>query len=76
LQSAQSIATKEDINAKTIIAESVGSAAQGIVEYSEENLIDLIVVGTKGLTGLKRFIIGSVANALVQYAHCSVLVVR
>jgi nucleotide-binding universal stress UspA family protein len=37
---------------------------------------DLIVMGSKGKTGLKRFLIGSVAEGVVRHAHCPVLVVR
>jgi nucleotide-binding universal stress UspA family protein len=40
------------------------------------NNTDLIVMGTKGRTGLKRFLIGSVADGVVSHSHCPVLVVR
>ena len=39
-----------------------GIPAEKILEYAEENDIDLIVMGTQGLTGIKRFLIGSVAK--------------
>ena len=47
-----------------------------IIDYAANKDIDLIVIGTKGRTGLKRFLMGSVANAIVQHAHCPVLLVR
>jgi nucleotide-binding universal stress UspA family protein len=54
----------------------VTSVMGSIIDYAANKNIDLIVIGTKGRTGLKRFLMGSVANAVVQHAHCSVLLVR
>ena len=47
-----------------------------IIDYAENNNVNLIVVGTKGRTGFKRLLLGSVASAVLTYAHCPVLVVR
>ena len=47
-----------------------------IVHYAEGKNTDLIVIGTKGRTGLKRFLLGSVASGVVAHAKCSVLVIR
>jgi nucleotide-binding universal stress UspA family protein len=47
-----------------------------IVDFAERNNIDLIVIGTKGRTGFKKVLLGSVASGVVTYAHCPVLVVR
>ena len=74
--SASSIATQEGVTAKTAIAEHMDSVVRGITDYAERNGIDLIVIGTRGLGGFKRLIIGSVASGVVHYAKCSVLVVR
>ncbi|MDV3277898.1 MAG: universal stress protein [Nitrososphaerales archaeon] len=52
------------------------SAVQAITEYALANDIDLIVLGTRGLTGFKRMLLGSVSSGVVTHAHCSVLVVR
>jgi nucleotide-binding universal stress UspA family protein len=46
------------------------------VEYAEEKKIDLIVIGSKGMSGLKRMLLGSVASGVVTYADCPVLVVK
>lgn len=54
----------------------VVSAADSIVNYAENNKADLIVIGTKGKTGLKRFLLGSVANGVVIHASCPVLVTK
>jgi nucleotide-binding universal stress UspA family protein len=48
----------------------------GIIAYSENESIDLIVVGTRGTTGFKRLLLGSVASGIIAYAHCPVLVVK
>jgi nucleotide-binding universal stress UspA family protein len=52
------------------------SPADNIVKYAEETKTDLIVMGHRGLSGLDRFLVGSVAARVVAYAPCSVLVVR
>ncbi|MGB6532099.1 MAG: universal stress protein [Candidatus Nitrosopolaris sp.] len=61
---------------KTEIFIDVKSIIECIIEYATQRNIDLIVIGTRGRTGLKRFFMGSVANGVVQHAHCSVLVIR
>ena len=50
--------------------------AGGIVDYAEENNIDLIIIGTRGRSGFKKLLLGSVASHVVTYAHCPVLVVK
>ena len=52
------------------------SVTNSILNYAVSREIDLIVIGTMGRTGLKRFLMGSVANGVVQHAHCPVLLVR
>lgn len=61
-------------SAETIL--DVTSAADSIVNYAQNKKADLIVIGTKGRTGVKRFLLGSVASGVVSHAKCSVLVVR
>jgi nucleotide-binding universal stress UspA family protein len=61
---------------KTEIFTDVKSILASIIDYATNKDIDLIVIGTKGRTGLKRFLMGSVANGVVQHAHCPVLLVR
>jgi nucleotide-binding universal stress UspA family protein len=60
--------------AETIL--DVASAADSIVNYAESKKADLIVIGTKGRTGLKRLLLGSVASGVVTHARCPVLVTR
>ena len=53
-----------------------GDAADAIVDVAEEQRSDLIVVGNTGMTGAKRFLLGSVPNKVSHHAPCSVLIVR
>jgi nucleotide-binding universal stress UspA family protein len=47
-----------------------------ILHYAEDNDVDLIVVGTKGLSGIKKLLLGSTAAGIVTYSHCPVTVVK
>jgi nucleotide-binding universal stress UspA family protein len=53
-----------------------GDAADAIIDIAEEQRCDLIVVGNRGMTGAKRFLLGSVPNRVSHHAPCSVLIVR
>jgi nucleotide-binding universal stress UspA family protein len=53
-----------------------GDAADAILDVAEEQRADLIVVGNRGMTGAKRFLLGSVPNKVSHHAPCSVLIVR
>lgn len=56
---------------------STGTSPQVvIVEYAEKKNIDLIVIGTRGMSGLKKLLLGSVALGVIKYSHCPVLVVK
>ena len=61
---------------KTETFSCVESIVESIIDYASNYDVDLIVIGTRGRTGLKRLIMGSVANGVVQHAHCPVLLVR
>ncbi|HWG07953.1 MAG TPA: universal stress protein [Solirubrobacteraceae bacterium] len=53
-----------------------GDPADAILDVAEEQEADLIVVGNKGMTGAKRFLLGSVPNKVSHHAPCSVLIIR
>jgi nucleotide-binding universal stress UspA family protein len=53
-----------------------GDPADAILDVAEEREADLIVVGNKGMTGAKRFLLGSVPNKVSHHAPCSVLIIR
>jgi len=68
-------ANEKNIQIKTVIIPSKNISG-GILDYAEENNIDLIVIGTRGRSGFKRLLLGSVASHVVTYAHCPVLVAK
>jgi nucleotide-binding universal stress UspA family protein len=55
---------------------AVGNAAQEIAQLALDLDADLVVVGTHGRRGLRRMLLGSVAEAVIRMAHCPVYVVR
>ena len=63
-----------DLEVKTIFTE--GDPGHEIIRVAEERNADLIVLGTHGHTGWKRFSIGSVVEFVVKHAHCGVFSIR
>jgi nucleotide-binding universal stress UspA family protein len=59
---------------KTVTIE--GDPADKILEVAENDDVDLIVIGNKGMTGAKRFLLGSVPNQVSHHAPCNVLIVK
>ena len=59
-----------------IIEDPTSKVGSAIVDYAERENVDLIVIGTRGRTGFKKMLLGSVASDVVTYAHCPVLVVK
>lgn len=53
-----------------------GDPADAILDVAEERGSDLIVIGNRGMTGAKRFLLGSVPNKVSHHAPCSVLIIR
>jgi nucleotide-binding universal stress UspA family protein len=53
-----------------------GDPADAILDVAEEQTADLIIVGNKGMTGAKRFLLGSVPNKISHHAPCSVMIIR
>jgi nucleotide-binding universal stress UspA family protein len=63
-----------DVSLETVARE--GDPAEAIISVAEERKADIIVVGNKGMTGIKRFLLGSVPSRVAQHAPCSVFIVR
>lgn len=76
LQDAKAIAEKCGTNPSTKTDFSVGNPGMRIVKIAQEMGADLIVIGAKGQSKLRELLMGSVANTVVNNAHCLVLVVR
>ena len=66
----------EGVELDTEIVEGPTSVEATIVEYAEREGVNLIVIGTRGRTGFKRLLLGSVALGVVTYSHCPVMVVK
>lgn len=60
------------LHADALVA--AGDAAEGILTLARGRDVDLIVMGTRGLTGIDRLRLGSVARNVLHHAHCSVLI--
>ena len=85
-------AEEEESQGETLLAETVaelgnygleaqgvllrGDAATEIIQYANENQVGLIVAGSRGLSQMRRLLLGSLSRKLVHYAGCSVLIVK
>lgn len=72
----EGIAKKQKVPIQTDILLRSRSPAESIITYAKRKRVDLIVMGTKGSTGFKKILIGSVAQKVSEHAHCSVLIAR
>ncbi|HIJ60083.1 MAG TPA: universal stress protein [Nitrospirae bacterium] len=62
------------VKEKEIVTSS--SVPDAIIDYAEKKSIDLIIIGSLGLSASSKFKLGSVSSTVVRYAHCSVYVVK
>jgi nucleotide-binding universal stress UspA family protein len=76
VEQAASRAQASGVQVRGEIIENVPSVVQSITDYADEWKVQVIVVGTRGLSGFKKLLLGSVSTALVSHAPCSVLIVR
>jgi nucleotide-binding universal stress UspA family protein len=74
LAEAAGVARDGGVEARTYARQ--GDPADAILDVAEERGADLIVVGNKGMTGARRFLLGSVPNRVSHHAPCSVLIIR
>ncbi len=71
------LARLRHIEFESEIIEDVISRIGGvIVNYAEKEKVNLIVIGTRGRSGIKKLLIGSVASDILHYAHCPVMIVK
>jgi nucleotide-binding universal stress UspA family protein len=69
------MARLEAAGKRPVMAIREGSPAPEILKLAEERRVDLIVAGARGMSGFRRLVVGSVADRLLKFAHCSVLIV-
>jgi nucleotide-binding universal stress UspA family protein len=74
LEAAAKVASEAGVTVNTYARQ--GDPADAILDVAEEQEADLIVVGNKGMTGAKRFLLGSVPNKVSHHAPCSVMIIR
>lgn len=70
------MAQKHGITVETKVITNSPSSAESIIGYATDNDVDLIIIGTKGLAGIDKFVMGGVANKVISHAHCRVLAIR
>ncbi|MGA9187117.1 MAG: universal stress protein [Methanosarcina sp.] len=74
IQYAKKIAEDKEIDYEGVVVE--GDPAHAILEFAEQNKVDMIIMGTLGKGGLERFLLGSVTDKVVRHSEISVLVVK
>lgn len=70
------LSTESSVKLHTKIILSPLKVSAIIVNYAENTNVDLVAVGTRGRSGFKRLLLGSVASDVATYAHCPVLVIK
>lgn len=61
---------------RAVVAIREGSPAAEILKLADERKADLIIAGARGASGMRRLLVGSVADRLLKFARCSVLIVH
>jgi nucleotide-binding universal stress UspA family protein len=74
LDEAAAILASRGVEARAI--EAVGHPADAILRVAQDEGFDIVVLGSRGLNAVERFVMGSVSTRVVTHAHCDVLVVR
>jgi nucleotide-binding universal stress UspA family protein len=74
LEAAAELAREKGVEAELFARQ--GDPADAIIDVAEERGSDLVIVGNRGMTGAKRFLLGSVPNKVSHHAPCSVLIIR
>jgi nucleotide-binding universal stress UspA family protein len=76
VENVSTLAKNAGLNVRTVVERPKSSVVECIVEKATAEKVDLIVIGTRGLGGFERLLLGSVSSGVVSHAHCNVLVVR
>ena len=70
------LAETDHVKTVRVIQENVFSVVEAIVNIAKHRSVDLIVIGTRGQSGFKKMLMGSVSSGVLSHAPCPVLVVR
>ena len=67
---------KEGFNLRKEIVEESDTVEKAIIDYAKKNNIDVILIGTTGMSAAEEIFLGSVANSVIHHAHCPVFAIR
>jgi nucleotide-binding universal stress UspA family protein len=70
------LAKKHTLNIKSEPLKESDIVGKAIIDYAEKNNIDVIVIGTKGMSAVEEYFFGSVANKVIHEAHCPVFAIH
>ncbi|HJU13724.1 MAG TPA: universal stress protein [Candidatus Nitrosotalea sp.] len=76
LDAVRSEADKSNVRFESKVIKTRTNVPEEIIKYAKDRKSDLIVMGTRGRTGFKKVLLGSVASAVVTHAGCPVMVIR
>lgn len=76
VDAAVAIAKEGGVSTKSEVLRPDRSVVETIVDFASNEKVDLIVMGTRGLGGFKKMLLGSVSGGVIAHAHCPVLVFR
>lgn len=76
LAAVSTLAKASNVTAKSQLLRLDKSVAEAIVDFASSEKADLVVIGTRGLGGFKKLLLGSVSSTVIANATCAVLVVR
>lgn len=76
VQPSDLLAKKQGLNVKGGALEESNIVGKAIIDYAKKNNIDVIVIGTKGMSAVEQYFFGSVANKVIREAHCPVFAIR
>jgi nucleotide-binding universal stress UspA family protein len=69
-------ADQESLLTKIELVGTSTSIESAIVNYAKRNLIEIIIIGSTGRSGIKKLLVGSVTSAVINHAHCPVMVAK
>jgi nucleotide-binding universal stress UspA family protein len=73
---ARAKALANDCNCQAVDMISHGDPAAKIIDIASERGIDLIILGSRGISGIRQLFVGSISNKVARTAHCPVMIVR